>query len=275
VRDGTGAVTGIVVVATDVTELVEARRISEDARMAAEEANAAKAQFLATMSHELRTPLNAIGGYAQLMEMGVHGSVTTQQREALARIRRSQEHLLGLINNVLNYAKLEAGKVSYEFADLPLRQVLREVEALVAPQARVKKLALELSCSDAGVSVRADAEKLRQVLLNLLSNAVKFTDEGRVGIDCRIVDPSAGGGMVAIMVSDTGRGIRADQLPRIFDPFVQVGRRLSSSDEGTGLGLAISRDLALGMGGDLSATSAEGSGSVFTLTVPLAIPRGS
>ena len=269
VRDALGTVSSIVVIATDVTELVEARHAAETARLAAEDANAAKAQFLATMSHELRTPLNAIGGYAQLMAMGVHGPVTPKQTDALERIRRSQEHLLGLINNVLNYAKLEAGKVSYDIADVDLVSACAEVEALVAPQARMKGITLERSCQLDAVKVRSDAEKLRQIMLNLLSNAVKFTDHGRVELGCHLRDD---GRTAAIEVSDTGRGIPPDQLSRIFDPFVQVGRRLSSSDEGTGLGLAISRDLALGMGGDLVATSIEGVGSTFTLTIPVATP---
>ena len=267
VRDAQGSVSTIVVIATDVTELVDARRAAESARLAAEEANAAKAQFLATMSHELRTPLNAIGGYAQLMAMGVHGAVTPKQTDALERIRRSQEHLLGLINNVLNYAKLEAGKVSYDMADIGLVEACREVEALIIPQSRMKGITLERSCNVDGVRVRADPEKLRQVMLNLLSNAVKFTDRGGVVLSCDLRDD---GRTAAITVSDTGRGIPSEQLGRIFDPFVQVGRRLSSTDEGTGLGLAISRDLALGMGGDLVATSTEGVGSTFTLTIPVA-----
>lgn len=243
-----------------------ARREAEDARQRADEANAAKAQFLTTMSHELRTPLNAIAGYAQLLELGVHGPVTEAQLQALGRIRRSQEHLLGLINSVLNYAKLEAGKVEYELTTVSVPAMLDSVEQLVAAQARSRRLTLERRTCATSLDVRADADKLRQVLLNLLSNALKFTPAGgTITLGCRPERDNA----VALYVSDTGRGIPREQLPRIFDPFVQVGRRLTSTDEGTGLGLAISRDLAAGMGGELTAESTEGVGSTFTLVLPL------
>ncbi len=252
-------------------EAEEARQRAEAARREAELANSVKAQFLATMSHELRTPLNAIGGYTQLLEMGVHGPVTSAQSEALARVQRSQQHLLGLINSVLNYAKLEAGKITYELTRVPAPEIVRAVEALVAPQARAKGVRLSVEepatpLPAAALMVRADLEKARQVVLNLLSNAVKFTASGgHVTVAFARED-----GMATIAVRDTGRGIPADQLPRVFDPFVQVGRRLTSEDEGTGLGLAISRDLARGMGGDLTAESEEGVGSTFRFTLPVA-----
>ncbi|HEX2203405.1 MAG TPA: ATP-binding protein, partial [Longimicrobium sp.] len=231
---------------------------------AAEEANQAKSRFLATMSHELRTPLNAIGGYADLLEMGLRGPVTAQQREDLLRIQASQRHLLGLINEVLDFAKLETGAVSYATADVPAREALAEAEALVAPQARVRGLALEVEPCDETLAVRADPEKVRQILANLLSNAVKFTQPGgRVGVRCR-----AEGGVVAFRVTDTGIGIPADRLEAVFEPFVQVRSDLTRTAEGTGLGLAISRDLARGMGGDLTAESTVGRGSTFTLTLP-------
>jgi PAS domain S-box-containing protein len=248
---------------------------SERARSEAEAANRAKADFLAVMSHELRTPLNAIGGYAQLMELGLQGPVTPDQVAALGRIQRGQQHLLGLINAVLNYAKLEAGQVRYEVADVSAAETLAEVAALVAPQARAKGLALDVRGADpagADLVARADPEKVRQVLLNLLSNAVKFTrGGGAVSLACsRTPD-----GCVAFDVTDTGRGIAAEQLARVFEPFVQVDQRLTRTDEGTGLGLAISRDLARGMGGDLTARSTPGAGSTFTLTLPAATPAAA
>ena len=257
-------------------EAEEARLRAETARREAESANAVKAEFLATMSHELRTPLNAIGGYAQLIEMGVHGPVTDEQLQALARVQRSQQHLLGLINSVLNYAKLEAGKVTYELETLPADEIVRAVEALVAPQARAKGLMLTVEPCDEVLVVRADLEKARQVVLNLLSNAIKFTRPGgSVTVACTPAPPHANGTpMVGIAVVDTGRGIALDQLPRVFDPFVQVGRRLTTEDEGTGLGLAISRDLARGMGGDLTARSVEGEGSTFVFALPAGSPAG-
>ena len=248
--------------ALERARLFEAERA---ARAEAEAANRAKSEFLAVMSHELRTPLNAIGGYAELMEMGIRGPVTAEQREDLARIQSSQRHLLGLINEVLNYAKLETGAVRYVMEDVPVAEVLGDTEGLVLPQARAKGLTLQVGACPPDLLVRADREKLRQVLVNLLSNAVKFTDRGgRVDLACE-----QGGREVRLRVHDTGIGIPADRLEAIFEPFVQVRSDLTRTAEGTGLGLAISRDLALGMGGDLTVESVFGEGSTFTVRLPM------
>ena len=245
-------------------EAVVARREAEVAREAAEAASRAKSQFLATMSHELRTPLNAIAGYTELIELGVRGPVTEQQREDLHRIQQSQRHLLGLINQVLNYARVDAGAVHYNVALVPVREVLGAAELLVSPQARAKRLSVTLDAVDPDLSVRADAEKVRQVLINLLSNAVKFTDPGgHVALSA-----VRSGDRVAILIADTGIGIPAEQHDRVFEPFVQVRADLTRTAEGVGLGLAISRDLARGMGGDLTVQSDPGRGSTFVLTLP-------
>ena len=247
--------------ALERTRLYEAER---DARAHADEANRAKSEFLAVMSHELRTPLNAIGGYAELIELGIHGPVTAEQRTALARIQKSQRHLLGLINGVLNYARVEAGAVHYEIGDVPLDEVLSTCEALTAPQVRAKGLTMRHEGCDTDLRVRADRDKVQQVVLNLISNAVKFTEPGgALELAC-----TADGNMVRVRVTDTGRGIALDQLERVFEPFVQVDARLTRTQEGTGLGLAISRDLARGMGGELTAASTLRVGSVFTLVLP-------
>ncbi len=278
VRDAGGRVVAILNFAVDVTVQVRARRQverllaeseharadAEAARSEAEAANRAKSEFLAVMSHELRTPLNAIGGYAELLEMGIRGPVTTQQQEDLRRIQTSQRHLLGLINEVLNYAKLETGTVHFDVADVPVRDAVLGAELLVAPQARSKGLALAVTDCPPDLQVRADAEKLRQIVVNLLSNAVKFTDAGgRIEVSC-----ARDGARVGVRVRDTGIGIPADKIAAVFDPFVQVRSDLARPHEGTGLGLAISRDLARGMGGDLTAESTPGVGSTFTLTLP-------
>ena len=285
--DDDGSCSGVFVHGVDMTDQVLARRELEsvrveadEARRRAEEANMARSQFLTMMSHELRTPLNAIGGYTQLLEMGVRGPVTREQHEDLARIQVAQQHLLGLINSVLNFAKLEAGHVHYDMADVPLMASLEDVESLVAPQMRAKGLAYALEadptlCMDVrDINVRADAEKLRQIMVNLLTNATKFTRPGgsvTVRVSVRAEDAvGPGAEMVAVTVADTGIGIAAVRLESIFEPFVQVNRRLSSPDEGVGLGLAISRDLARAMNGDLVAESTLGVGSAFTLLLPRA-----
>ncbi len=252
-----------------LAESERARADAEAARSDAEAANRSKAQFLATMSHELRTPLNAIGGYAELIAMGIRGPVSEEQRHDLARIQASQRHLLGLINEVLHYAKLETGTVHYTFSDVEVRDALAAAETLVAPQARAKGIALRLGACRPAAAVRADAEKLRQILVNLLSNAVKFTDRGgRIDLSCDVSHSAARGGRVAVVVRDTGIGIPAGQLEAVFEPFVQVRDDLTRAAEGTGLGLAISRDLARGMGGELTVESTLGAGSAFTLTLP-------
>jgi PAS domain S-box-containing protein len=262
-----GSLAGFAKVTRDLTERRAAQaRAIEAARKAAasEEANRTKSDFLAAMSHELRTPLNAIGGYADLLAMGVSGSVSEAQLEHLQRIKRSQQHLLGIINDILNFSRLEAGKTTFDYSTVPLSEVIEAVGQMIEPQAAAKGLVLEVRECPPEVAAWADKAKVEQILINLLSNAVKFTEKGRVTLECDWHDSQR----VAISVSDTGVGIPPDHLERIFEPFVQVGRSLSQSQEGTGLGLAISRDLARGMGGDIVVTSEHQKGSRFTLILP-------
>jgi PAS domain S-box-containing protein len=252
--------------ALERARLLEAERA---ARAEADAANQVKTQFLATMSHELRTPLNAIGGYAELLELGIHGPVTDAQRDVLDRIQRSQHHLLSLINNVLNLVKLDTHHVRFDITTVTLASVLEFVAETTGPQAQAKRLRYEMRRCAPELAVRADPEKLRQILINLLSNAIKFTDEeGAITLECASDRRS-----VRLSVKDTGVGIAADQQEKIFEPFVQVDRRLNRPMEGTGLGLAISRELARGMGGELTVESRLGEGSTFTLTLPRAAAR--
>ncbi|HZJ00944.1 MAG TPA: ATP-binding protein [Gemmatimonadaceae bacterium] len=247
--------------AIDVTaykQLVESER---SARRQAEEANSAKSQFLATMSHELRTPLNAISGYTQLLSLGLRGPVTPEQQEDLDRIDRSQRHLLSLINDILNFAKIEAGHIAVENAPVAVSRILDGLKEFVEPQLREKNLNFSVVNSCPGAVGRGDEDKVRQILINLLSNAIKFTAvNGRINVEC-----SANDGSVNVHVTDDGAGIPPDKLEAIFEPFVQVGRDFSSPQGGTGLGLSISRDLARRMGGDLEVESELGKGSTFTL----------
>ena len=243
-------------------QAAELARRSEEA----ETANRAKSEFLAAMSHELRTPLNAIGGYTQLLQLGIGGSVSAEQREHLDRIQRSQRHLLGIINDILNFSRVEAGQVAYELGPVEANEVIETVAPMVALQAQAKRINLKVAeCSESLVAT-ADRAKVEQVLLNLLSNAVKFTPEdGEIVIDCGMTEDH-----IWISVTDTGIGIPAEQLETIFAPFVQVGRSLANPKEGTGLGLAISRNLTRAMHGDLKVESREGTGSTFTLQLPRA-----
>ena len=243
--------------------LQQSAESSNMAREAAESANKAKADFLAAMSHELRTPLNAISGYAQLMEMELHGPITGQQRTSLERIRRSHTVLARLVEDVLSFARIDAGHVEYNLTDVAVEALLDGVEALVSPPLELKGLAYSYGHIDPAITVRADRDKVEQIMLNLLSNAIKFTDVGSVVVEC-----DATASEVNIRVRDTGRGIPADKLQSIFEPFVQVESGLKRGAGGTGLGLAISRELARGMAGDIVAESVEGDGAVFTLCLP-------
>jgi len=200
--------------------------------------------------------------------MGVRGPVTDAQIEDLQRIRRSQKHLLGIINDILNFSRVEAGQVSYDCTDVSVSGVIEGVGHMLEPQATSKGLKLDIRECPSDVTAWADKARVEQIVINLLSNAVKFTSTGSVTLECDQHDSQS----VSIAVTDTGLGIPRDQLEKIFEPFVQVGRSFSQSQEGTGLGLAISRDLARAMDGDIVVTSEIEKGSQFRLILPRAKP---
>ena len=240
-------------------EIADARRIAE-----IETASRTKSEFLASMSHELRTPINATLGYTDLLEMEIAGPVTDQQQEYLKRIRGSQQHLLRIITDLLNYSRIEAGQVEYEVTPVSLHEAIDAVMAMVEPLALAKGISLKHGPCPEGIVARADLGKTEQIVLNLLSNAVKFTPAGgRVTAGCGMLD-----GKPCVTVSDTGPGVPPEHQHSIFQPFVQLGRSLTSGHEGTGLGLAISRDLSRAMGGEITLRSEPGEGAIFTLTLP-------
>jgi PAS domain S-box-containing protein len=245
-------------------ELLEAERL---ARAEAEAANRAKTDFLGVMSHELRTPLNAIIGHGELVASGIYGPTTSEQIGALSRIRQSADHLLGLIDSLLGFVRLEAGRIEYRVRTVAVPELLETVESLVEPQIQAKQLEYVCRAWEAEhLTVHADTEKAIQILVNLVANAVKFTDSGGT----IILTAVPAGPHVHFRVHDTGIGIPVEQFENIFDPFIQLDRRLTRGNTGVGLGLAISRDLARGMGGDLSVESSLGDGSTFTLALPKA-----
>jgi signal transduction histidine kinase len=232
-------------------------------KQSAESADRAKTAFLGAMSHELRTPLNAIGGYVDIIEMGLRGPVTDLQRTDLARIKTNQQHLLVLITEILNYARLGGGHVTYNVVEFNVIEQLDRAVQLVEPLIARGGLSYESVHKGPTIVARADPEKVLQILVNLLSNAIKFTPEGgRISIETE-----ASGGFVFIGVRDTGVGIPADRIENVFEPFVQLKDSLSGREGGVGLGLAISRDLARAMSGELSVASVEGRGSCFTLAL--------
>ncbi|MGH7444989.1 MAG: PAS domain-containing sensor histidine kinase [Longimicrobiales bacterium] len=255
---------------TEMEEVNAALRTStaaaQEARAVAEQANAAKSQFLATMSHELRTPLNAIAGHTQLIEMGIHGPTTAAQLGALERIQRSQRHLLALINDILNFAKLEAGTVRFRTGTVNLTQAVGELIGLISPQIEASGLHCVQPAMLTEVLAAADPDKVDQILINLLSNAIKFTPSGgRIA-----VESEAGAASVRVHVSDTGCGVPEDKVEDIFEPFVQLRRGTDSIAEGVGLGLSISRELARAMGGELRVANLPHGGARFTLELPRA-----
>lgn len=258
-------------VAQRTRELEVALEGEQSARKEAEAANRIKTELFARLSHEFRTPLHAVSGYLEILEQDIHGVLTADQRRDVSRIHQAQEHLITLVNMILDFAKLEGGQVELSMAEIPIEETLRGAEALVAPQFAKKAIVYTHHAGDPAVTVFADREKVQQIVLNLLANAMKFTPSGgAVDLDWRIENEA-----LLVHVRDTGPGIPEDKAEQIFEPFVQLRAPGSVPSGGTGLGLAISRDLARAMGGDVRVTSAVGVGSVFTLFLSLRKHAGS
>ncbi len=234
----------------------------------AQEANRAKADFLAIVSHDLRTPLNAIMGYANLLQMGVPEPVPESARERLKRISTAAEHLLYLLDELLEFARLESGRDEAHPVDVDLRDVAREVATVAEPLAQERKLQFELAIPDAPLVLHTDPDKVRQILLNLAGNALKYTERGTV----RVVLGGTTGQEGVIAVRDTGMGIAPEHQERIFEPFWQIDAGPRTRSRGTGLGLSVVRRLVQLLGGTVAVTSEPGRGSTFTVTLPAAPP---
>ena len=254
------------VLSQQCAQALERARLYEEERRArgeAEEANRAKGDFLAAMSHELRTPLNGIGGYVELLDMGLRGPITDAQRADLDRIRRNQQHLLLLIEDVLSFARVEAGHLEVDDASVAIDETLRSLESMIIPQVASKRVRFVYEPCDPALRVRGDRDRIVQIGANLLTNAIKATPAGGF----IILSAMGEGETVRVRVVDSGVGIPADKIDAIFLPFTQLGRSLKNPRAGAGLGLPISRALATAMGGSLTAESREGDGSTFTLTL--------
>ena len=267
VKDAAGRTTGYLFIARDVTRELNALKELQDAKRIAEEANETKSQFVANISHEIRTPMTAILGYADLLED--EDLDPGSRLEHVRTIRRNGDHLLAIINDILDMERINSGKLPIEIADTPMPELVREVVDLMRVRANAKGLSIEVR-AESGVPrrMRTDAMRVRQILVNLVGNAIKFTEEG--GIVLTFLErEGAGGRSLCIQVADTGIGIRAEQLDRLFEPFTQADSTSTRRHGGSGLGLAISRRLARLLGGDLECRSIPGDGSIFTLKLPL------
>lgn len=241
-----------------------ARAEAEEARAEAESANGAKGDFLAVMSHELRTPLSAIMGYQELLADGITGPINEQQAQQLGRIKASARHLLSLIDEILTFTRIDAGREEVNIERVSLKSLLEPAAELVEPLAHAQGLHIEVMLPPHEVVAETDAVKVRQMIVNLLSNAVKFTDRGRI-----ILSGDQKGDQLVITVEDTGIGINQDHFERIFEPFWQVEQKATRRAGGTGLGLTVTRRLALLLGGDVTVKSNPGGGATFTVCLPV------
>lgn len=247
----------------------KARAEAEAARAEAERANTSKTDFLAVMSHELRTPLTAIMGYEELLSDGITGPVTELQRQQLGRINASARHLLGLIDEILTFARVDVGRERVRWESMSINQTLTVAAGLVEPLAAAKKLKYIVELLDEDQVIQTDQTKFRQMLVNLLENAVKFTEKGEVRLSCAVR-----AAMLELRIADTGVGIDAGNIEHVFDPFWQEEQSATRKAGGTGLGLSVTRKLARLLGGEVTVASRLGSGTTFLLKLPLLAPAG-
>ncbi|HEX6629373.1 MAG TPA: HAMP domain-containing sensor histidine kinase [Gemmatimonadaceae bacterium] len=242
---------------------------AEEARADAERANNTKTDFLAVMSHELRTPLTAIMGYEELLSDGITGPVTELQRQQLGRINASARHLLGLIDEILTFARVDIGRERVRWESMSVNHTLGDAAALVEPMAAAKDIRFIVELLEEDQAIQTDGTKLRQMLVNMLSNGIKFTDKGEVRVSC-LVDSA----MLEVKIADTGVGIPAENIENVFEPFWQAEQTATRKTGGTGLGLSVTRKLARLLGGDVTVASRPGAGTTFLLRLPMKAPPG-
>ena len=247
----------------------KARNEAEVARAEAERANNSKTDFLAVMSHELRTPLTAIMGYEELLSDGITGPVTELQRQQLGRINASARHLLGLIDEILTFARVDIGRERVRWESMSINHTIADAAALVEPMAAAKSIDFIVDLLEEDESIQTDGTKLRQMLVNLLSNGIKFTENGEVRVSCLV-----NSGVLELRIADTGVGISAENIEEVFEPFWQAEQSTTRKTGGTGLGLSVTRKLARLLGGDVSVASRLGAGTTFLLTLPMKAPAG-
>ena len=260
---------GAIAFIQDVTERVARERELRDATERAEQANRSKSDFLATMSHELRTPIGAMTGYTDLILEGIYGPISDAQRLHLERVKSVGRHLLDIVEEILLFSRVEAGREETHVTDVDAFKVARDAVSVVAPMARAKGLELKASIPEGAVQSRTDEVKVRQILINLLGNAVKFTGRGEVSLTASLDDQRD---LIVFEIRDTGPGIASANLGRIFEPFTQLESTYSRTQSGTGLGLPVSRRLARMLGGDLTVESEPGKGSTFTASIARGAP---
>ncbi len=272
VRDERGTLVRTVGVTTDLTQRHEAEEVrqelylaAEEARSLAEEANAAKTRFLATMSHELRTPLTAIAGYAELLQMEIAGALNEQQATWVSRIREAEHTLVGLIDGLLDLARIESGHTDFRVEPVRIDAVIRAAEDLVGPQLAARALAWDCELPEASLIATGDSEKVERVVVNLVTNAIKYSPRG-ARVSLRV---TRSGDAILVHVCDAGPGIPEERFETIFEPFVRLGSAAEGDQPpGSGLGLAICRQFARGMRGDVTVRNVDG-GAEFTLTLPV------
>jgi CheY-like chemotaxis protein/nitrogen-specific signal transduction histidine kinase len=267
-RDPGGVIIGYLLIGSHNAVRARVELELNSARAVAEQANLAKSEFLSSMSHELRTPLSAILGFAQLIESGIPAPTTSQQR-SLGQILKAGWYLLDLINEILDLALIESGKLSLSLEPISLAEVMRESQAMIEPQAQKRGISVSFPQFDTPHFVRADRTRVKQVLVNLLSNAVKYNKEGgTVLVDCVAIQPDR----IRISVKDSGEGLTADQLTQLFQPFNRLGQE-GNAEKGTGIGLVVCKRLVELMGGSIFASSTPGKGSVFSIELNLTTER--